>query len=43
VLSMCPTNWGTTPRDGLKFVGEKMMPMYPLGVYKTIAQEGGAA
>jgi 2-oxoglutarate ferredoxin oxidoreductase subunit beta len=44
VLSMCPTNWGISPLDSLKFVGEKMMPLYPLGVYKTLeAQEGGAA
>ncbi|HTY08377.1 MAG TPA: thiamine pyrophosphate-dependent enzyme [Candidatus Edwardsbacteria bacterium] len=48
VLSMCPTNWGTTPLEGLKFVSEKMMPMYPLGVFKAPeapaapAQEGGA-
>jgi 2-oxoglutarate ferredoxin oxidoreductase subunit beta len=34
VLSMCPTNLGITPKDCLKFVGEKMMPVFPLGVFK---------
>ena len=34
VLSTCPTNWGLTPKDALKWVDEKMIPYYPLGVYK---------
>ncbi|MBQ3234725.1 MAG: 2-oxoglutarate oxidoreductase [Clostridia bacterium] len=34
VLSTCPTNWGMTPKDALKWVDEKMIPYYPLGVYK---------
>jgi 2-oxoglutarate ferredoxin oxidoreductase subunit beta len=34
VLSTCPTNWGMTPVEALGFVEEKMMPVYPLGVYK---------
>ena len=34
VLSSCPTNWGMTPQDALKWVEEKMIPYYPLGVYK---------
>jgi len=34
VLSSCPTNWGKTPVDALKFVREEMIPYYPLGVYK---------
>ncbi|MFA6028576.1 MAG: thiamine pyrophosphate-dependent enzyme [Elusimicrobiota bacterium] len=34
VLSMCPTNLGINARDCAKFVGEKMMPVYPLGVFK---------
>lgn len=40
VLSSCPTNWGKTPVDAMKFVGEKMIPYYPLGVYKDITKEG---
>ncbi|MDR1683964.1 MAG: 2-oxoglutarate oxidoreductase [Elusimicrobiota bacterium] len=34
VLSICPTNWGVTPLKGLDFLREKMMPQYPLGVFK---------
>ena len=34
VVSTCPTNWGLTPEAALKFVDEKMIPYYPLGVYK---------
>lgn len=41
ILSTCPTNWGLSPVDSLKFVEEKMIPFYPLGVYKDIDGEGG--
>ncbi len=34
VLSSCPSNWGMTPVDALKWVEEKMVPQYPLGVFK---------
>ena len=34
VLSTCPTNWGKTPVEAVKFVKEEMIPYYPLGVYK---------
>ena len=34
VLSTCPTNWGMTPDKALAWVDEKMIPYYPLGVYK---------
>lgn len=34
VVSSCPTNWGMTPQDALKWVDEKMLPQYPLGVYR---------
>ena len=34
VLSSCPTNWGMTPQEALKWIDEKMIPYYPLGVYK---------
>lgn len=30
VLSTCPTNWGMTPAEALRFVEEKMIPCYPL-------------
>ncbi len=34
VISTCPTNWGKSPVDALAWVDEKMIPYYPLGVYK---------
>ncbi len=34
VVSSCPTNWGMTPQKALQWVEEKMIPYYPLGVYK---------
>lgn len=42
VLSTCPTNWGMSPLDGAKFVAEKMVPLYPLGVFRSAEKEGGA-
>jgi len=42
VISSCPTNWGKTPQDALKWIDEAMIPYYPLGVYKDKykAEEG---
>ncbi|MBR2012617.1 MAG: 2-oxoglutarate oxidoreductase [Clostridia bacterium] len=34
VVSTCPTNWGMTPSNALKWLEENMLPYYPLGVYK---------
>ena len=34
VLSTCPTNWGVSPVEAMKFVSDKMMPYYPLGVFR---------
>ena len=39
VVSTCPTNWGMTPANALKWVDEKMIPYYPLGVYKDRSAE----
>jgi 2-oxoglutarate ferredoxin oxidoreductase subunit beta len=30
LLSTCPTNWGVTPVNALKFLEERMIPEYPL-------------
>ena len=43
VISTCPTNWGKTPEAALEWVEEKMIPYYPLGVYKDIMAERSAA
>lgn len=34
VLSSCPTNWGMNPVEAFDWQIEKMMPYFPLGVYK---------
>lgn len=36
LLSTCPTNWGLSPVEALKFVEEQMVPQYPLGVMKEV-------
>ena len=36
VLSTCPTNWGQTPVEALKWLESSMIPQYPLGVYKEV-------
>ncbi len=35
VLSSCPTNWGMTPVNALQWVKDKMIPYYPLGVFRS--------
>jgi Thiamine pyrophosphate enzyme, C-terminal TPP binding domain. len=39
VLSSCPTNWGLSPNEALKWIKDKMEPYYPLGVYKNTLEE----
>jgi len=40
-ISSCPTHWGLSPVASMKHLEEKMLPYYPLGVYKE--PEGGKA
>ena len=37
VVSTCPTNWGMTPLDSLKWTEETLLPYYQLGDVKTPA------
>ena len=39
VLSTCPTNWGLSPTESLKWLQTNMMPFYTLGVKKDITAE----
>ncbi len=39
VLSMCPTDWGMTPKQAVEWVRDHMMKHYPLGVYKDRSQK----
>ncbi len=34
VLSTCPTNWGYTPVEALRWLENNMIPYYPLGNFK---------
>lgn len=34
ILSTCPTNWGMSPQEAIKWLEENMIPQYPLGVTK---------
>lgn len=36
VLSTCPTNWGLSPVESMKWLEENMIPYYPLGVFKEV-------
>ena len=35
VLSTCPTNWGKTPVEALKWLEENMIPNFPLGNFRN--------
>jgi 2-oxoglutarate/2-oxoacid ferredoxin oxidoreductase subunit beta len=35
VISTCPTNWGMTPLDALKWAQDTLLPYYELGDYKV--------
>lgn len=39
VLSTCPTNWGMSPVEAIKWLEDNMIPYYPLGVYKDKGAE----
>lgn len=34
LLSTCPTNWGLSPVESSAWVEERMIPVFPLGVFK---------
>ncbi len=39
ILSTCPTNWGQNPIESLKWLQDKMISQYPLGVFKEKVSE----
>lgn len=41
LLSTCSTNWGLTPVQALKFVEERMLPVFPLGDFKVLPELAG--
>jgi len=40
VLSNCPTNWGMSPVDSLKWIEKNMVEVFPLGNFKGNELEG---
>ena len=43
IVSTCPTNWGLTPVEAIKWTEENMLPYYELGEFKTPEQHKEAA
>ncbi len=43
VVSTCPTNWGMTPMDAIKWTENTLLPYYKLGEYKTPTNGGNDA
>jgi 2-oxoisovalerate ferredoxin oxidoreductase beta subunit len=39
VLAECPLQWGVTPEEAERWVKEKMLPVFPLGVKKDVTVE----
>ena len=39
ILSPCPTIWGKDPVEARKWIGEKMIPQFPLNVFRDRAVE----
>jgi 2-oxoglutarate ferredoxin oxidoreductase subunit beta len=39
VLSTCPTNWGLSPLEALKWLEQEMLPVFPLGEFRVPAGE----
>ncbi|MCL5023836.1 MAG: thiamine pyrophosphate-dependent enzyme [Nitrospirae bacterium] len=39
ILSPCPTDWGLSPEDSIKWVQSEMMPVYKLGILKDVCAE----
>ena len=35
LVSTCPTNWGLTPVEAIKWAEDNMLPYFKLGEYKT--------
>lgn len=38
VLSTCPTNWGMTPVEALKWLETDMIPRFPLGIVRDLKE-----
>ncbi|MFO7666109.1 MAG: thiamine pyrophosphate-dependent enzyme [Desulfobacterales bacterium] len=43
LVSTCPTNWGLTPVEAVKWAEETLIPYYPLGEFKNPGQDKGGS
>jgi 2-oxoglutarate ferredoxin oxidoreductase subunit beta len=43
LLSTCPTNWGLSPVEALRWLEENMIPAFPLGDFKVAAEVASLA
>ena len=41
ILSPCPTGWGMKPMLALDYLGEEMIKVYPLGIFKDTVVKNG--
>jgi 2-oxoglutarate ferredoxin oxidoreductase subunit beta len=41
LLSTCPTNWGVSPVDALRWLEDHMLPVYPVGDFKVSSELAG--
>lgn len=39
ILSSCPTNWKLSPKDSHKKIEEELTKIYPLGIFKDVAND----
>ena len=39
LLSTCPTNWGLSPLEALRWLEQHMLPYYPLGEFKVPSRQ----
>lgn len=42
VLSLCPTDWGMTPVQAAEWIRDRLMKVFPLGVFKDRARQRDA-
>ena len=41
-VSTCPTNWGLSPQDAMKWAKENMYEFFPIKNFRNKSLEGGA-
>ncbi len=39
LLTNCPTNWGVSPQESIRWIAEKSIPVFPLGEFRNRQEE----